>query len=131
MQRIDSDTFKFPGGCVIKRGAVGKPSTATIRWSRESDHEQVDVILTCDLVFTDTAFELTVSEVSGDAKGAAEFRQFAKEDGFAEFQNPSEQVGGVAEWLTDVGNNLATALLLSERYEDTDCLLAKVLPCAS
>lgn len=128
MQRIDSDTFKFPGGCIIKRGSVGNPSTATIKWSRECDHEEVDVVLTCDLVFTDSAFELTVSEVAGDKQGAAEFCQFAKEDGFSEFQDPSEQVGGVAEWLADVGNNLAAALLLTERYEDTDRLVAKVMP---
>ena len=81
-------------------------------------------------MFTDTAFELTVSEVSGDEKGRRSFVAVCYGDGFADFQNPSDRLAD-CRWLTDVGKHLATALLLSERYEDTDCLLAKVLSCAS
>lgn len=130
MQRIDSDTFKFPG-CVVKRGAVGKPDIATVIWSRESDHKEVAVVVTCELVFTDSEFQLTVSEVAGDERGAAEFLKFAQEDGFSDYADPTTKDGMVAAHLIDLGKNLAAVNWLSERYEDTDCLLAKVLPCAS
>ena len=130
MQRIDSDTFTFPG-CVVKRGAVGKPDIATVIWSRESDHKEVDIVVTCELVFTDSEFQLTVSEVAGDERGAAEFLKFAQEDGFSDYADPTTTDGMVAAHLIDLGKNLAAANWLSERYEDTDCLLAKVLPCAS